>query len=311
MRVLLTGGTGLVGGAILRRLLAEGHDVILATSSEAVTAAPAGPSVLRWSLMDADPAAPLRAALEDCDAVVHAAAMIDPPAPGNRQAQMDLYRFNVLGTQALMAGAVDAGVAGFVYISATNLFGPDIPHITETSLPRPSSLYTASKLAGETIATILDGDSRTRFCSLRISAPYGAGYRRRAVLPLFLEKARAGVPLPLMGSGKRRQVFTYTEDIATAVLRCLRINASGIYNIAGSESVTMEYLARTVLKLLPDSESCIEWTGKPDPQEARMISIDISKSKDVLGWSPQFDLESGLSDMIRQEKNTPGTRLLP
>lgn len=305
MKLVLTGGTGLVGGAILRRLLADGHRVTMATSSKGIVSTHANLTIVPWNLNEAELSPLLLGELAACDGVVHAAAVMTPEPPGGLAAETRLYRQNVFGSQTLMVAAVEAEVRSFVCISTANLFALDTAHRTEHTLPAPPSLYAASKLAVEQLAEQLTRMGKTAFSSLRISAPYGPGYRTRSVIPLFVEKARAGDPLALMGSGRRKQVFTYVDDIADAVVCCLESAACGVYNVAGPGPVTMEELAHAILAVMPDTQSRIEWADQPDPQEGREINVDLTRARTMLGWSPAFGIQDGVAAMVRELSNQP------
>lgn len=299
-RVLVTGATGLVGGAVLRRLLREGYAVVMATSTAGVESRHPALTVVPFDLEAPIPAPALTETLAGCEAVVHAAARL--PAGGaldRPENALTLFRLNTVGTVGLMEAASRLAVPAFVFVSTANLFAPapDAP-IDETTPPTPPDLYALSKLAGESAAALFGRSGATAFASLRISAPYGPGYRTRAVLPLFIERALANHPLTLMGSGGRRQLFTYAEDIATACLACIERRARGVFNIAGPASVSMRDLAGAVLAALPDSTSRIVLTGEPDPNEGRDRRLDLSRARRELGFVPAFDLHAGVRAMV-------------
>ncbi|RDV03169.1 NAD-dependent epimerase/dehydratase family protein [Undibacter mobilis] len=303
--LLLTGGRGMVGSEVLRYFRMRGWRAIVACSGRVETCDDAV-EVIPFDLSAVAENTALEAAMRKVTAVVHCAALLPSggllrTSAGARQ----LYDLNSLGSYNLMQMAVCNDVRQFVYISTANLYGSATIQIEESMIATPTDSYMLSKLACEEAAKMFGRSSKTRFIGLRISAPYGAAFNIKAVIPTFVQRAFAGEALELQGSGKREQVFTYVGDIARACFSAVTFEASGICNIAGPGPVTMAQLAQSVIKAVGNADASIKFSGDPDPNEGARRQISIAHAKQLLNWEPTYDLDRGLEAMVAHLCNPP------
>jgi UDP-glucose 4-epimerase len=308
--LLLTGARGLIGDAVLRYFRAAGWRIVAACSG-AVRGAVDGITAVPFNLGMVS-GEPLESALSACDAVVHGAAL--RPSAGTTApaaTARDLYVKNGQGTFGLMEMAARHRVRSFIFISGVNLFGQPPELISEDVPPSPVDVYMLSKLAGEMAADFFNRTSKTQFYTLRTSAPYGARFTTKAVIPTFVTRAMAGQPLQLMGSGRREQVFTYVDDIARACLLAINADAPGVYNIAGGAPTTMMELAEAVVRAVGETGAAIEFTKAPDPNDGARRRVSIARAKRNLGWEPEYDIDRGLARMVEEIRVPPEPLLLP
>lgn len=206
MRVLLTGGSGFIGGHVARQLVAEGHELRLLVRSTSDTAFVDDLSFER-ALGDLRQPDSLADACAGMDAVVHCAAVL-------RAANQDQFMLaNRVGTGSLAESAAAAGVERFVYISSIAAQGPSrslTPEPPDTPL-HPVSVYGRSKAAGE--VEILKQSGRMRITILRPPLVYGPG---DAGLLSFFWMARRGFAVRL-GDGSNLVDAIYGPDLADAV----------------------------------------------------------------------------------------------
>jgi nucleoside-diphosphate-sugar epimerase len=176
--------------------------------------------------------------------------------------------------------------------------------IDEDMKPEPHDFYSLSKFLGERAVEYAQRTSKMKCCSLRIRAPYGAGYKIKAVVPIFTENALQGLDIELWGGGLHQQIFTYVRDIAHACEQVIRCGATGTYNITGPGPVTMKELAETIV-CAAGADSKIIFNGRSDPNENMKIAISSEAAKKAFGYSPQYDIEAGIVEMIGLIREPP------
>ena len=211
MRILVTGGTGVVGASTVSALLARGHHVRL-LSRHAERDARAWPS--RVTAVDGDvaDAVSVAGAADGCDVVVHLVAIVDETPP-----DVTFQRVNVDGTRHIVAEAERAGVSKIVYVSS---LGCD----------RGASPYHRSKVSGEEIVRGFSGE----WIIVRPGAVYGPGDEHLSVL---LRMVRTLPAVPIIGDGNQPVQPLWHEDAAAAIATAVERDDlnGGVYDLAGEE----------------------------------------------------------------------------
>jgi nucleoside-diphosphate-sugar epimerase len=297
MKILVTGASGHVGGAIASHLAAQGHEVFAVDYRAASVEDLAGQVTL--DLTDDDFLARLTGEIPACDAIVHAAASLD-----KNLLSESVIPVNCQGTQRIIAAAEAFKARHLVYISGVTVIGrPATLPITEEHVTHPASAYVATKLFGEHL-TRLAGETLPDLAatSLRLTAPVGPGMPRNRILSVFVQRALAGEPLRLLGKGLRRQDYVDVRDVACAVEACLAKSASGLFNIAASQAISNVELAQTCLRCL-GSTSPIEFTGAPDREEDIVWDVSIEKAHKVFGYTPGFTFEDSIHAVAESHAN--------
>jgi UDP-glucose 4-epimerase len=286
MRVFLTGATGQVGRAIAATLADHGHQV--AGASRRFRAVPGLFEHVEVCLGTEDAFDLIIRALRPCEAIVHAAACL---SHDNYNPLISLT--NCLGTQQIIKLAETWGTAQLVYMSSVPVIGCPVQHpITEDHPTQPSTVYHASKLYGESLMRLAEGNGR-RAASLRLTSPSGPGTPENRILAVFVRRAVAGEPLQILGRGSRRQNYVDVRDVAVAVEACLTKHASGIYNIAAMDSISNYELAQTCISEMGSSAG-VDFVGKPDPEEGTVWDVSVSKACRDLGYRPQFTIRDSI-----------------
>ena len=308
MRVLITGGAGFQGSHLTERLVRDGHAVtVLSTLSDLSqrNIAPFANDVsLVWgSVTDAEI---VDKTVRDQDAVVHMAARVN--VDESIDSPIVFLAVNVIGTYNVLEAARKAGTR-VVLASTCEVYGSSNPSpLTECADLRPHSPYAASKAGADRLCYAYHKTYGMNVTVVRPCNIYGERQksgRGGAVIPIFVERALAGEPLELYGSGTREQTFTYVKDVARACALALAGGQSGLYNIAGPRPVTMEELAKAVLAAVPHTSSTILYSGKPDPNEGVHRRISLAKAQAGLGYMPAYDIAAGLGEMVRELLNPP------
>lgn len=240
MRVLVTGGTGFLGGAVVRELAARGHAVrvLCRPSSDAAAAAQAGAEVVRGELIDAGA---VRAALAGCEAVIHAAGRV-ATGPGH---EAELRAANVDTVEAVLGEALSAGVARAVLTSSTSVLGgsrsPAV--LDEKSESNAESLnipYFTTKLEGERRALALAGRGLP-LVVLRPSFVLGPGDLHGSSAATLVAIVRRRIPGYVEGGAS----FCDVRDVARAHAEALERGRVGeVYTLGGHNLTTTEMIER-------------------------------------------------------------------
>lgn len=289
MRILVTGTSGHVGGAIARHLIESGHDVIGLSRRRSHLTGLAGELAVDLAKPDALAAVDI----PRCDAIVHTAANLDKSLFNT-----EISMVNGAGTQALLKLAADWQVSHVVYLSGVPVIGlPVHLPVTEDHPVAPPTAYHASKLYGEYLVDLLGRTTEISALSLRLTSPVGPGMPANRILSVFVRRAQAGEPLQLYGKGTRRQNYVDVRDVAGAVENALNRQVSGVFNIAGANSISNYELAQRCIRVT-GSVSNVEFIDQPDPHDAVDWAVSIEKAAHTLGYAPQYDIVASIAGML-------------
>lgn len=309
-RVLVTGGAGFIGSAIVRLLLQRTNAsvVVLDDLSSGHRSNLGGLGV---PIVEGDVCDPVAVgdALSGCDTVFHLAASV-----GNTRSIENPIRdseVNVLGTLRVLEAARHAGVSKIVYSSSAGVFGElkTLP-IREDHPIDPDTPYGASKLGGEKLCLAYAKLYPMEAVCLRYFNVYGVNQRYDAygnVIPIFAHRVLHGEPITIFGDGEQTRDFVNVRDVAEANLRAaMSPGLSGAFNIGSSTRVTINKLARLIV-----GESGVASPiqhAAPRPGDVRDSLADTSAARAAFGYIPTARLEDGLREYmkwIREPMSTP------
>jgi dTDP-glucose 4,6-dehydratase len=332
VKVLVTGGAGFVGSAVIRHLIDETDAEVVnvdkltyAANLHALERARES-ARYRFEQVDVCDAAGLRRALatHQPDAVMHLAAeshvdrSIDAPA--------DFVQTNIVGSYQLLQESLRyfralpvERQARFRYhqVSTDEVFGslgPDDPGFIETTAYQPNSPYSASKAAADHLTRAWHHTFGLPIVLTNCSNNYGPYQFPEKLIPLMAIKARAREPLPVYGAGANVRDWLHVEDHARALWLVLRHGTVGAtYNIGGkSERKNLDVvhaICDLVDELAPDGgpprRSLVSFVTDRPGHDLR-YAIDCRKIERELGWRPQETFESGLAKTVRWYLEHPG-----
>lgn len=304
MRVCVTGGTGFLGRALVRRLLAEGMQVrVLARPSKRADELEArGVEVVRGDL--SDPEAIERAARE-AEVVYHAAAKADPP--GTR---VEFFEANVRGTERVLQACLRAGVGRAVHISSIAVYGlaregepinEDTPY---DDAPEKRDLYSQSKIAADQLAVSFAEKTGLPVAILRPGVVYGPG----RPLPAGLLAFRLRKTDFVFGNRDHRIPLSYIENLIDAVqlVAGLKDGKPRQYVVVDDENLTLgQYHTakreadRTRTLFLPGWPVLLAapLTGPPPRQVKRALEnrwYDTRRLREETGWAPNVPLREAI-----------------
>lgn len=301
-RVVVTGGAGFIGSHLTEELAERGYYVVILDNlstgkRENIEELLKKDAVefIRGSVTDLPL---LNRVFQDTDYVFHQAAIPSVPrSVENPQASLEA---NVAGTLNVLLAARDSGVKKVIYASSSSAYGdtPSLPK-REDMLPNPQSPYAVTKLAGEYYCQVFKEVYRLSTACLRYFNVYGPRQdpdsQYAAVIPRFIKRALQNRPPIVLGDGDQTRDFTFVKDAVLANILAAERNAEGVFNVGNGRNISINELARMILKSLGmDLETVHE---EPRPGDVRHSLADISKAK-TFGYEPRYSLEKGLEETI-------------
>jgi dTDP-glucose 4,6-dehydratase len=308
MRVLVTGGAGFIGSHFVRSALSGRYPgfepdelVVLDKFTYAGNRANLDPvaaderlRIVRGDICDA---AVVKQEMADTDLVVHFAAEshVDRSIAGSAEFVMT----NVVGTQTLLQGALEAEVGRFVHVSTDEVYGS----IDEGSWPEdhpvaPNSPYAASKASSDLIARAFHITHGLNVSITRCSNNYGPYQFPEKVIPLFVTNLLDGGQVPLYGDGLNMRDWLHVDDHCAGIELVASHGRPGeVYNIGGGTELTNRELTRRLLEITGRDESAIRPVADRKAHDRR-YSVDITKISTELGYRPRTGLEEGLRQAV-------------
>jgi dTDP-glucose 4,6-dehydratase len=322
MKILVTGGAGFIGSAVVRQAVAAGHHVVnvdaltYAACIENVTSVSDSP-LYTFEQADIRDRAALDAvfAAHKPDVIMHLAAeshvdrSIDGPG--------DFIETNITGTYNMLEAARRYWVAQgkpetfrFHHISTDEVFGslpadPEAMFTEETSYD-PRSPYSASKASSDHLVRAWHETYGLPVVMTNCSNNYGPFHFPENLVPVVILSALAGKDLPIYGAGDNIRDWLYVEDHADALLLVVQKGVVGrSYNIGGENERTNLQLVRTICAILDrkkpkDSGSyadLITYVGDRPGHDAR-YAIDPKRIRTELNWKPSVTVEEGLEKTV-------------
>lgn len=324
MKILVTGGCGFIGNALVRQLVADGHTVgnidklTYAACPTALREIESHPRYRFWQSDVVDrPALGGILAEFHPEAVFHLAAeshvdrSIERPAP--------FVETNVLGTCALLE-SVQAHLSTssptrraefrFIHISTDEVFGsiPDGEQADETRRYDPSSPYAASKAAADHLVRAWSRTFGLPAIICNCSNNYGPWQFPEKLMPLMIIKAWQGQEMPVYGDGLQIRDWIHVDDHVAALMSILRRGSPGAtYNISAHDECTNLTLVAAICARLDLIAGPLP-SGRPRrelvrhvadrPGHDRRYSLSTGRLRQEIGWQPARRLETSLDDVI-------------
>lgn len=308
---VITGGAGFIGSNLIRTLYAEigGLKVTCIDNFD-----PFYPRAIKelnlrdfkdrqdFSLIEMDLAATRTDELaglvpDEVDAIIHIAAKA-----GVRPSILNPLAYqqaNVIGLQNMLDFAKMKNVEQFVFASSSSVYGINdhFPWSEDEQL-MPVSPYAATKLAGEMMGHVHSRLTGMRFIALRFFTVYGPGQRPDLAIHRFVKSILSGKPIAMYGDGSTSRDYTFVNDTVRGIIGALNYDRSQfeIFNIGNNYSITLKELISSV-EMAVGRKVVIEQL----PEQAGDVPktfADISKARDLLGYSPSTTLNEGLVSFV-------------
>jgi UDP-glucose 4-epimerase len=313
-RVFVTGAAGFIGSNLVDRLLADGCDVVgwdnLSTGQERFLAQAATHPRFQLVRGDTLDASALTAALRGSDLVFHLAANADV-RDGWQHPGKDLQQ-NTVATANVLEAMRATGVKRIAFASTGSVYGeaavaPDRPIAEDAPFPVQTSLYGASKVAGEAlISAYAEAGQIEEAYVFRFVSILGERYSHGHVFDFYRQLAADPTRLRVLGDGRQRKSYLYVEDCIEAMLHVVRrgtareaAHRTQIYNLGTDEYVEVNasigFICGT-LGLRPRLEytgGVRGWIG-----DSPFIFLDTQKIR-ATGWTPKLSIEQGVVRTVR------------
>jgi UDP-glucose 4-epimerase len=275
--IVVTGGSGFLGRAVVRRLAEAGHRVTRVTRREVAPQ----PSVTDLRIAD----------YRDLPERMEASTLIHAGEPADIGAAQAAGEGHIRHMQGFLDALLSRGFARFVYISSAVVFGDEIQTPRREGEPiAPRGIYAKGKASCEAHVLAHGG------VVARLSNLFGPGMARNTLIGDVLAQIPGDGPLRLRDEAPVRD-YVFIEDAAQAIVACATKPVSGIVNVGSAVGTSAGALARKALELAGETTRPVVATaasGRPSH-----LVLDISQSKEKLDWQPRVSLEAGLDRMMK------------
>ena len=294
MKILVTGGTGFVGSNLVRRLIAEGHEVTI-TGHETENSVPGVKKVLHLGLDGLD-----WKFVEGIDVCFHQSA-------NNNTLDMDekeMYRANVQGPIRLFHAMAETGCNKFVYASSTAVYGDSpAPYIEDTTPIAPLNPYGCSKAAFDEFAMKFAKEENKSVIGLRYCNVYGPGEshkgKRASMIHQLYQQIKNKKKPVLFKDGEQKRDWLFIGDAVEANLAAMRYEGSGIFNIGSGIATSFNQVIHLIRKALDEISSTIKYIDNPNEAAYQdFTQCDITKAQKELKWVPKTNLSDGIRYMM-------------
>jgi UDP-glucose 4-epimerase len=304
VRVLVTGGAGFIGSHVVDALVARDCDVRvvddLSAGSEENLAQARASGRVELVVADVRDREAMRDAVRDIDVVMHLAmrclrvSLYDPDVA---------HDVNAWGTLSLLEACRDAGLQRFLHCSSSEIYGTaEVVPMPETHAVNPTTVYGASKLAGERYAIAYWHTHDLPVVVVRPFNTFGPREQQRGpsgeLIPRMVVRALSGVPPVIFGDGSQTRDFTFVSDTVRALIAACECDAlvGEAVNVASGREVSVSRVAELVCARCAPGLRPVH--SDPRPADVRRHCADTAKARRLLGFGADISIEDGLDRYI-------------
>lgn len=302
---LVTGATGHIGSALVRRLAAEGVRVtaLVRKNSPARSRLPSDPRVSAVEIDTSDPAA-----LRETVAGISAEVVFNLASAGVNPADRDplaMLDGNVRLLAALLGAIEDRKPRRFIHTGSCSeyAFAETGHRIAEEYPVQPTSLYGAAKLAASLYGTAFATQCGLPFLNLRLFGVFGIGEASYRLVPYLIAKLRENQPVDLT-PGEQMRDWLYLEDIVDALLEaasCAHLPETGVFNVCSGHATRVRELAEHVADAMNKPRDLLRFGARPYRSDEPMWIVgDNRRFTEATAWMPRVSLAEGIRHMVAQ-----------
>lgn len=303
MKILVTGGAGFIGSNIAGRLVEIGHSVRLLDNFATGQRENLSDYIDSIEMIEGDIRDfwTVAKATRGIECVIHEAAL--PSVLRSIDNPLTTTEVNINGTLNLLEASRFNGIRRFVFASSSSVYGdsPE-PCKHEELKPRPKSPYAITKLAAEEYCVIFNQLYGLETVALRYFNVFGPrqnpNSQYSAVIPKFIMKMLVDESPSINGDGATSRDFTFVENVINATLLAIEKKSAvgNVINIACNQGYTINELVNSLNRILGKS---IQPRYLPEIKgEVKHSLADISRARELLGYSPSIDFYTGLAQTV-------------
>ena len=306
-KILITGGTGFIGGHLAEYILENEKD-----SRVIVLSRPDGNTTketmyylfkkygerIRFAKSDVRDYSEVKLIIKNVDVVYHLAAQPNPDM--SIMNPRETFEININGTINVLEACLESPTVERIIIqSSSEVYGePIYTPIDENHPLNPTHPYSASKLAADRLSYSY---FKTYGLPIIIARPFNAyGPRQKppAAIPSFIERILEDKPIIIYGDGKQARDYVYVKDVVSGLYLLLYKGKVGeVYNFATGKAISIIEIVQKIANILGKELKIIHKPGRPT--EPKILVGDYSKAKKELGWEPKYSFDEGLKETVQ------------
>ncbi|HEY7830557.1 MAG TPA: NAD(P)-dependent oxidoreductase [Solirubrobacteraceae bacterium] len=300
MRVLVTGAAGLIGRVSMRLLEQSGHEVL----GTDLHPCPAGLADLSWRRLDIRRGEQVRETLAASrpEAVVHLAARHF--IPWCERFPAATLHTNVVGSQNVIEGVLEAGARKLVFASSAAVYGSSPRALNETSPLGPDDVYGTSKVMGEQLVKLARGrGAGFDAVLLRLFNTIGPGDGNPHLLPRLLAELRGGGEQVRLGNLDSVRDYVFVEDVARAIVAAVERDLPGLnaVNVGSGQGRSVQEVVRALAEQVGRELRIVSVSTRRRAVDRPFLVADTSRAGALLGWEPLVSFEQGLARTLHAE----------
>jgi len=291
-KVLVTGGTGFIGTELVEQLHVRGYEVTILDRKDK----PIGLDHVKYIQGELSNPARCVMACGNQDYVIHLAAKARIPESFINPDEY--FDSNVTGTRNILTAASAVGVRKFIYAGSSSVYGNNTPPNKPNHKPDPLNYYAMSKLFGEHLCKQYKIMFNLNYNILRFFTVYSENQPTSLLFGKFAQMVKEGKPVTIHGDGEFKRDFIHVSDVASACIASMESKVKNdTFNVGTGTSISVNDVVDILKKYAPDLEAIN--VDKPRGYAPETLA-DISKTKNLLNWSPKVKIVPGLNTMFEE-----------